>query len=103
MRVRDPKLGRELLLAAVVAVVVGIPSVGALASPRAAADTPSPSSSCPTSNPPNELILDGGSPQTAQLDTAFESPLQVALANSNGCPVTSVVGTPVPFTAPASG
>ena len=104
MRVRDPRLGRKLLLAAVVAVVVGIPSVGALgASPRAAADTPGQSSSCPTSNPPNELILGGGSPQTAQLDTAFESPLQVALANSNGCPVTSVVGTPVTFTAPSSG
>jgi len=27
----------------------------------------------------------------------------VALANSNGCPVTSVVGTPVTFTAPSSG
>ena len=104
MRVRDPRLGRKLLLAAVVAVAVGIPSVGALgASPRAAADTPGQSSSCPTSNPPNELILGGGSPQTAQLDTAFESPLQVALANSNGCPVTSVVGTPVTFTAPSSG
>jgi len=104
MRARDPKLGRKLLLAAVVAVVVGIPSVAALgSSPRAAADTPGQSSSCPTSNPPNELILGGGTPQTTQLDTAFESPLQVALANSNGCPVTSVVGTPVTFTAPSSG
>ena len=103
MRLRDPKL-RRLLLAALVAVVVGIPSVAALgASPRAAADTPGQSSSCPASNPPNELVLGGGSPQTAQLDTAFESPLQVALANSNGCPVTSVVGTPVTFTAPSSG
>jgi protocatechuate 3,4-dioxygenase beta subunit len=103
MRARNPKLGRKLLLAAVVAVVVAIPSVGTLASPRAAADTPDQSSSCPTSNPPNELILEGGTPQTAQLDTPFESPLQVALANSNGCPVTSVVGTPVTFTAPSSG
>src|SRR5579862_9306081 len=103
MRARDPKPGRKLLLAAVVAVVVGIPSVGTLASPRAAADAPGQSGSCPTSNPPNELILGGGTPQTAQLDTAFDSSLQVALANSNGCPVTSVVGTPITFVAPSSG
>jgi protocatechuate 3,4-dioxygenase beta subunit len=91
------------VLAAVVAVGIGIPSVSTLASPRAAADTPGQSSPCPTSNPPNELILGGGTPQTAQLDTGFGGPLQVALANSNGCPVTSVVGTPVTFTAPSSG
>jgi adhesin/invasin len=106
MRARDPRLGRKLLLllAAVVAVVVGIPSVGGLGgSSRAAADTTGQSSSCPTTNPPNELILGGGTPQTAQLDTAFDGPLQVALANTNGCPVTSVVGTPITFTAPSSG
>jgi len=93
----------KLLLAIVVALGAGIPGVGALASPRAAADTSGPSSSCPTSNPPNELTLAGGTPQTAQLNTAFATPLQVMLANSNGCPVTSVVGTPVTFTAPSSG
>jgi len=103
MRARDPTRGRTLLLAALAAVVVAIPSVGTLASPGAAADTPGQSAPCPTTNPPNELILEGGSPQTAQLDTAFDSPLQVALANTNGCPVTSVVGTPVSFAAPASG
>jgi hypothetical protein len=103
MPARDPKLGRALVLAAVVAVGIGIPSVGTLASSRAVADTPDQPSSCPTSNPPNELMLAGGTPQTAQLDTGFGSPLQVALANSNGCPVTSVVGTPVTFTAPSSG
>ena len=103
MRARDPRLGRTLLLATVVAVGVGIPGVGTLASPRAAADTPGQSSPCPTSNPPNELILGGGTPQTAQLNTGFGNPLQVALANSDGCPVTAVVGTPVTFTAPASG
>ena len=27
----------------------------------------------------------------------------MALANTNGCPVTSVVGTPITFTAPSSG
>jgi hypothetical protein len=104
MRERGLQLGRKMPLAAVVAVVIGILSVGTLASPRAAADTPGQPSSCPTPNPPNELILGGGTPQTAQLNTAFEIPLQVALANSNGCPVTtSVVGTPVTFTAPSSG
>jgi len=103
MRARDPRLGRHGLLAAVIVIVIVIPSVGAFTSPRATADTTSPSSSCPTSNPPNELTLGGGTPQTAQLDTAFASSLQVALANSNGCPVTSAVGTPVTFTAPASG
>ena len=103
MRARDRRLGRTLLLAAVVAVVAGIASVGALTSPRAAADTPGQPSSCPAPNPPNELILEGGTPQTAQLNTGFGNPLQVALANSDGCPVTAVVGTPVTFTAPASG
>src|ERR1700722_9665509 len=103
MRARAPKRGRALLLATVVVVGIGIPSVGILASPRAAADTPDQPSSCPTSNAPNELTLAGGTPQTAQLDTGFGSPLQVTLANSNGCPVTPVVGTPVTFTAPSSG
>jgi len=104
MRTRDQKRERKLLLVAVVAVVIGVPSVATLASPRAAADTPGQPSSCPSSNPPNELVLGGGTPQTAQLNTAFEIPLQVALANTNGCPVTtSVVGTPITFTGPASG
>jgi hypothetical protein len=98
----DPKLGRTLLLTALVVSLIGIPSVGTLVSPRAAAATPDQPTSCPTSNPPNELMLGGGTPQTAQLATAFEDPLQVTLANSNGCPVTSIVGTPVTFTAPPS-
>jgi adhesin/invasin len=105
MRVRNPGPGRRLLPAAFVAVVVGaIACIGALGtSPRAMADTSGQSSACPTPNAPNELILGGGTPQTAQLNTAFGTPLQVALANTNGCPVTSVVGTPVTFTAPSSG
>ena len=103
MRVPGPRRARELLLAALVALAVGVVSLGTLASPRAAADSSGQPASCPTPNPPNELTLGGGTPQTAQLDTGFGGPLQVALANSNGCPVTSVVGTPVTFTAPASG
>jgi hypothetical protein len=59
---------------------------------------------CPASNPPNELTLDAGTPQTAIVGTAFATNLQVALANSNGCPVTSAAaGIPVTFSAPASG
>ena len=102
MQMRDPRL-RRAVLAGVVVAAIGSPIVDALTSSHAAADTPGPSSSCPTSNPPNELTLGGGTPQTAQLDTGFASPLQVALANNDGCPVTSVVGTPITFTAPSSG
>ena len=58
----------------------------------------------PHEQPPNELLLLGGTPQTAKLNTTFASPLQTTLANSDGCPVTTTVtGTPVTFTAPASG
>ena len=103
MRARDPRLGRKLLAAAVVAFVVAIPGVGTLAGLPATADTPGQPGSCPTSNPPNELMLEGGSPQTAQLNTGFDSPVQVTLANTNGCPVTSVVGIPITFMAPSSG
>jgi protocatechuate 3,4-dioxygenase beta subunit len=61
-------------------------------------------SSCPTSNPPNDLVLEGGTPQTAQLDTAFANPLQVELANTDGCPVTTAVtGTAIAFAAPPTG
>ena len=74
--------------------------ISAQADPSPAATT----SSCPASNPPDELTLAGGSPQTAKLDSPFASPFQVTLANSNGCPVTiAVAGTPVTFTAPANG
>jgi hypothetical protein len=59
--------------------------------------------SCPSSNPPNELTLTAGTPQTAVLETAFASSLQVALANSDGCPVTGAAGAAVTFSAPSSG
>jgi len=59
---------------------------------------------CPSSNPPNMLQILGGSPQTAQLGRQFQSNLQVALANSNGCPPTgSLGGTAVRFVAPSTG
>ena len=60
--------------------------------------------SCPSSNPPNELVLVDGTPQTAPLETGFANPLEVQLANTNGCPITTAVGgTPVTFTAPTAG
>jgi hypothetical protein len=60
-------------------------------------------SSCPSSNPPDELTLTDGTPQTATLGEAFESGLQVSLANSDGCPVTGAAGVAVTFSAPSSG
>jgi adhesin/invasin len=58
---------------------------------------------CPSSNAPNTMTLAGGSPQTAQLGMPFAQPLQVTLANTNGCPVTTqVAGVPVTFSAPGS-
>ncbi len=61
-------------------------------------------SNCPSSNPPNQLTLVAGTPQTAILQSAFATGLQVALSNSDGCPVTSAAaGIPVTFSAPASG
>jgi protocatechuate 3,4-dioxygenase beta subunit len=61
-------------------------------------------SNCPSSNPPNQMTLVAGTPQTAILQSAFASGLQVALTNSDGCPVTSAAaGIPVTFSAPSSG
>ncbi len=60
-------------------------------------------SSCPSSNPPNQMTLVAGTPQTATLGTAFASGLQVALTNSNGCAVTGAAGISVTFSAPAAG
>jgi protocatechuate 3,4-dioxygenase beta subunit len=77
-----------------VAVALAAPGAGA----RAA------SSACPTSNPPNELVLVSGTGQQAQLGTQFAQNLQVALANSNGCPLTgNLAGVTVNFDAPGSG
>jgi protocatechuate 3,4-dioxygenase beta subunit len=59
---------------------------------------------CPTSNPPDMLKIVAGSAQTGQIRKAFQTNLQVALANSNGCPVTgNLGGMAVDFTAPSSG
>lgn len=59
---------------------------------------------CPSSNAPNTLLILGGSPQTAQLGQQFQSNLQVALANTNGCPLTgSLGGIAITFVAPSTG
>jgi hypothetical protein len=60
-------------------------------------------SNCPSPNPPNQLTLVAGTPQTTTLDTAFANGLQVALTNSDGCAVTGAAGVPVTFNAPAAG
>lgn len=59
---------------------------------------------CPAANSPNELVLVSGAAQTAQLGKQFQAPLQVALANTNGCPLTgNLAGVTVEFDAPSSG
>jgi len=69
---------------------------------EAPADTPA--ASCPSPNPPNELALTAGTPQSAVLGSAFATTLQVSLANSDGCPLTTAVaGIPITFTAPSTG
>ena len=103
-----PMRWRTKLLACAVAAAMVSAGVGVATRPPARAQaTPTGdtgSTSCPASNPPNELVLVGGTPQTAQLETAFANALQVELANSDGCPITTTVtATPVTFTAPASG
>jgi hypothetical protein len=71
--------------------------------PTETGNSPGGTSSCPSSNPPNELTLLAGTPQITTLDTAFVTGLQVALANSDGCPVTGAAGVAVTFSAPSSG
>lgn len=96
-----------MLAGLALAPLAGAVSCILLASALPAEADPSPgttTTSCPASNPPDELTLAGGTPQTAKLDTAFASPLQVTLANDDGCPVTTAVaGTTVTFGAPANG
>jgi protocatechuate 3,4-dioxygenase beta subunit len=83
-------------------VLTGLTVAVALAASGAGARAAS--SACPTSNPPNELVLVGGTGQQAQLGTQFAQNLQVELANTNGCPLTgSLAGVTVNFDAPGSG
>ena len=99
-RVRVP-----LVVSAGVGLAVATFACGAL---PAEGETEPPNSAgaatCPSANPPNELALTAGTPQTATLGSAFQTNLQVAFTNSNGCPVTTAVaGIPVTFSAPSAG
>jgi protocatechuate 3,4-dioxygenase beta subunit len=68
------------------------------------ASAPASTSACPTTNAPNALVLAGGSPQTGQIGKQFQDPFQVALANTNGCPLTgNLAGAVITFLAPGSG
>jgi hypothetical protein len=112
---RPRRCGRSAALALLLAAPLGACAIaGAPAaasgetggSPTATGTSPTGAgtSSCPPSNPPNQLTLVAGTPQTAILQSAFATGLQVALTNSNGCPVTSAAaGIPVTFSAPAAG
>lgn len=96
-------------LGAALGVLAGGPafaSGGTGGSPSETGKSPSDTgtSGCPSSNPPNQLTLVAGTPQTAILQSAFATGLQVALTNSDDCPVTSAAaGVAVTFSAPASG
>jgi protocatechuate 3,4-dioxygenase beta subunit len=108
--------GRHAALALILAVGLGawagaIAGVPAFASGEKTGGSPSETgtsptgtgiSNCPSSNPPNQLTLVAGTPQTTTLETAFASGLQVALSNSDGCAVTGAAGVAVTFTAPAA-
>jgi protocatechuate 3,4-dioxygenase beta subunit len=87
----DPARRRRsplLLAVALTALLVAVPDSGA-------------DDECPASNPPNTLRIAAGSPQTAQLEQPFQTNLQVALANTNGCQVTGQLGgVAVTFSAP---
>jgi hypothetical protein len=105
-------VGLGLIVAAGLGTVLGGTLVGAPAFASAATGgstgetgtSPTGTSGCPSSNPPNQMTLVAGTPQTAILQNAFATGLQVALTNSNGCPVTSAAaGIPVTFSAPSSG
>lgn len=96
----------RLLVAACVGAAVGVPALVLAQSPadaEAGAPSGSGSANCPSFNPPNTLTLTAGTPQTTALGQPFATGLQVALANSDGCPVTAAAGVPVTFGAPSSG
>ena len=96
---RRPGLTRLVRGLPVVACVAAAASVLAVSGAADAAST-----ACPTVNRPNILRIAAGSPQTTQLRKPFETNLQVALANSNGCPLTgSLGGLWIDFTAPDDG
>lgn len=104
--VRAPALLQRSLLASAAVVVAACALASAALAAEGEAVPPSGpgATACPSPNPPNELTLIAGTPQSATLGTAFATNLQVAFANSNGCPLTrTVAGTSVTFSAPRIG
>jgi adhesin/invasin len=90
------------MLAAFGALGAGASSLAPGAS--AAGEPGGSASNCPQSTVPNAMTLVAGTPQTATLNSAYASGLQVALTNTDGCAVTSgAAGVAVTFTAPSSG
>ncbi len=96
---RARPVGLALVVACGLGATIGGTASASMGSPGEGNST----SSCPSPNPPNQLTLVAGTPQTTTLDTAFASGLQVALTNSDGCAVTGAAGIPVTFSAPAAG
>ncbi len=100
--------GRRAALALLLTAVPGawggtIANAPALASGEKGGESTS-TSNCPSSNLPNQMTLVAGTPQTALLGSTFAIGLQVALTNSDGCPITSAAaGIPVTFSAPSKG
>src|SRR4051794_35549010 len=65
---------------------------------------PAVAASCPTTNPPDQMVVGAGTPQTTKTTTPFATDLAVVLQSSSGCPVTSNAGgVSVTFTAPSGG
>ena len=62
-----------------------------VASSQAASTDSPPTPNCPSYNPPDELTLVAGTPQSAKLGTPFDTNLEVALASSSGCPITTTL------------
>jgi hypothetical protein len=90
--------------AGVGAAVAGLACWAAPAEGESGPSSGSGAVTCPSPNPANALALTAGTPQGATLGSAFAANLQVALANTNGCPVTTAIaGIPVTFSAPSAG
>ncbi len=99
-----------LIMAAAMGTAIGGSLIGApalaSAGPGRSPDTvatPSSAPECPSTNPPNQMTLLAGTPQTTPLGSPFATGMQVTLSNNDGCAVTSAAGIPVTFNAPAGG
>ena len=85
-------------------VVAALVAAAAAAAALLAATGAAGTQACPATNSPNELVVASGSDQEAQLEKPFGEPLQVQLANTNGCALTgNLAGISIHFDAPGSG